>query len=165
MFRGYLLVKGRVYSNTKMWKRSFWTWLNDLISIEMENVNTQLMFGSSCFFFVCVWVCEEPPKHAARQSMLFYDISIFLKPMQWFEAPWIGKISKTGWWSLLAQSWQWTTNQFFFLHFFWLAMGISQGEDGPGEQLERGPHRFPARHLCDSVNSSRPKGPSLRWKW
>ena len=117
------------------------------------------------FFFVCVWVCEEPPKHAARQSMLFYDISIFLKPMQWFEAPWIGKISKTGWWSLLAQSWQWTTNQFFFLHFFWLAMGISQGEDGPGEQLERGPHRFPARHLCDSVNSSRPKGPSLRWKW
>jgi hypothetical protein len=70
--------------------------LNDLISIEKENVNTQLMFGSSFFFCVCVRVCEEPPKHAARQSMLFYDISIFLKPMQWFEAAWIGKISKTG---------------------------------------------------------------------
>lgn len=94
--------------------------------------------------------------------MLFYDISIFLKPIfSGLKHRGLGKSAKraddkrhTG--SELTVNHSEPPISFFFSIFFgwqWGYHGVSQGEDDPGEQLERWPHRFPARHLCDSVNS------------
>jgi hypothetical protein len=76
--------------------------------------------------------------------MLFYDISIFLKPMQWFEAAWIGKISKTGWWSLHTGS-ELTVNHqsVFFLHFFGWQWGYPKVKMARESSLKEGPTDFP----------------------
>ena len=164
MFRGYLLVKGRVYSNTKMWKRSFWTWLNDLISIEMENVNTQLMFGSSCFFCVCVsvWGTTQTCSKAIHAFLWYFHIPE-ANAVVWSTMDWENQQNGL---MILAGS-ELTVNHqsVFFLHFFGWQWGYHKVKMARESSLKEGPTDFPARHLCDSVNSSRPKGPSLRWKW